>query len=301
MSKDAGQTRNFSLLSVGSNSTDHSNDDLSRIGRQPLRPLPSSREPSPKPHQRLPSLELRGIRSAQNMGSSSRNASPVAARSRLPSLSLGQAFTSNSLTMSPGIGTAQTSITPGYQSQYEQSPVATPGGGPRTAIPLGLQNGDLIPPPPIGGGFGDGTQSPGGSRASSRTRGRQGTAGMDSGPGSRTASPAREWLRPSTPTDGGKLSKKKPWGLAKSHNKNDSVSNLSQDPNRVAFVVGPQGKTPYDISYLVKAQPVRCPRTSCHTVIDFITRYQNSGVNRAISLCTYLTAQLVRHSRSMLV
>ena len=298
MSRDAGQARNFSLLSVSSTSTDHTgNDDLARIGRQPLRPLPSSREPSPNPHRRLPSLELRGIRSAQNMGSSSRNASPVA-HSRLPSLSLGPNFMSNSPTMSPSVGTARTAITPGHQSQYEQSPAGTPGYGPGTANPFDMRNEDLVPPPPIGGSFGD-PQSPGGSRGSSRTRGRQDSAGMDSGPGSRTASPAREWLRPPTPTEGGKLSKKKGWGLGKSHNKNDSTSNLRQDPSRLAFIVGPQGKMPYEVSYLVKAQPVCCSLAFDRSIIHVTIRCQSSGASRVIFLYIFLAGRPVHPSRWM--
>ena len=258
MSKDAGQPRNFSLLSIGSNSTDHtstSNEDLSRIGRQPLRPLPHSREPSPNPHRRMPSLELRGIRSAQNVGAHSRNASPVA-HSQLPKLSLGQPFKSSNYSVSPAVGAPHSSTTPSYPPQSEQSPSGTPGLGPRAAVPFGMQDDDLVPPPPIGGSFGDAAQSPGGSRGSSRTRGRPGSPGADSGPGSRTASPAREWMHPPTPTEGGKLSKKKTWGLGKLHNKNSNTSNIGQDPNRLAFIVGPQGKLPYELSYLVKAQPV---------------------------------------------
>jgi hypothetical protein len=111
---------------------------------------------------------------------------------------------------------------------------------------------DLLPPPPIGGSFSDRINSPSGSRASSRTRGRPDNVDTESGPDSRGASPAREWMRPTTPTSA-KLNKKRTWGIGKSHGRTESGSTANQP---WAFIVGTPGRQAYEMSYLTKAQPV---------------------------------------------
>ena len=242
-----------SLLSLGSNSSAaKSTEDLSKSPNT-LRPqtIPRSRDPSPNRHQRIPSLDLRGPKSAHSTGPGTGESTPRG-HFRLPSLG----FSHSSSSLTPGQPPAKS---PAYGSEYEQSP-STPGYGPQSGIPPELRDTILMPPPPIGGSFSDRVAgSPTGSRNSSRTRGRPGSsAGIDSRPGSRANSPAPDWSRPGTPTDaGGKLAKKRTGLFGKSHNRTDSGSSTHQGPPQWAFIVGPQVRTPYDTTYLLKAQPVR--------------------------------------------
>ena len=118
-------------------------------------------------------------------------------------------------------------------------------------------DGALMPPPPIAG-FGDRVSSPGGSQSS-------GQRPMSSGgsvPGSRPDSPGGDWLRPTTPSEG-KPQKRGSWlSGSKPHSRNASGAAPAHTGPNWAFVVGPQGKTPYDTTPLVNSQPVRSPLCS---------------------------------------
>lgn len=222
-----------------------STDDFSRQSPNTLRPIPhsASRDTSPARHGRLPSLDLRNARSSQALAPSTGESTP---RGHLRYASLGAGPPSSHLP----------ARSPAFSADYGQSPLTTPMNGQTPTMPLELQDAVLMPPPPIGGTFSDRmASSPTGSRSSSRVRGRPETP-IDSRPDSRANSPAREWFRPGTPTDSSSRLKKKTWMPGKSHNRNESGSSINLQ-QQWAFVVGPDGKQPYEGNYLFKGQPVK--------------------------------------------
>ena len=243
MSRDSRQIRNFSLLSItrGSPKPSKSTDDLSASHDfQPQRPTSSARD-SFRPR-RLSIMGLRAQRSMHDLGATLKDSLP-SSHNRLSSLNVNPAFLQDHEPSPPLPANAR--AVSGYFPDHEPPPNAIANGGPRSSS---LFANDLMPPPPIGGSFAERSASPGGSRSSSKTRGRRDSYGAGDSPvDSRANSPSR----PGTP--GGKLGKKKTWSLGKSHGKRDSASAASQP---WAFIVGTAGKQAYELSYLTKAQPV---------------------------------------------
>ena len=252
MAKERSRNRLSSLFSLG---TAKSDDDSTGQSPGSLRPAPVSRDPSPGPHLQTSFQEGRTSNVAHQRSPIARDVSPHGSAPP-PSFTVGQSPGAQGLR---AIDT--THLPPSFAAQYEGSPSFTPGSGPssgpdgRSSFPPGIpENDSLPPPPPIGASSTDRTSKVSG-RASSLDRGRTGSLDRTSLPGSRTASPAREWLRPSTP-DVGRLVKKKSWIPGRGQNRTDSESRAEHGPTSGIFVVGPQGRQPYDSIRLRRAQPV---------------------------------------------
>jgi len=248
--KDSTHSRVSSLLSLRSTSPSRSSGEHPPAHGpahgpvQGLRPLPSARDGGPPVHvhNRLSSIELHRSRSNQHLQPSSRDTSPgLNNRSPLRSSSSTQNFQS----MVPQF------TTPSYTSLVDSSPWGPPAPAYQPLDPYASSSGDgLAPPPRLGEPF-ERPSSPTNSKGGSIPRGRQQNR-TSSAPNSRASSPL-QGSRPTTPTEG-KLSKKRSWMPGKSRIRSGSEASIG--PNQQAWVVTPHGQEPYDISYLLKAQPV---------------------------------------------
>ena len=251
MTRESG-VRNFSLLSLSSKSPKsppNSADDMKNSpSPRPRRPTSTAREGG-QGSRRLSMLGLRAQRSMHDLGATLKDTTSVA-HNRLSSLNLGQP--TQKYEPSPPLPTPSRRVTQSFLGASDRSPLPpASAGGPRSSRAL---DAELMPPPPIGGAFPDRSSSPGGSRASSKTRGRRESLSARSPVGSRANSPAApDFGGPGSPATG-KLNKKKTWLPGKSHGRSDSASNANQP---WAFIVGTAEKQPYELSYLIKAQPVR--------------------------------------------
>ena len=244
--KDPTHSKVSSLLSLRSTSPSRSSEEHSPA-HDPvsgLRPLPSQRDGGAPVHMhnRLPSIELHKSRSNQHLRPSSRDTSP--------GLNNGSPLRSSSSTQNFQSLTP-TFTTPSYTSLVGPSPWGAPAPAYQPLNPYASPTGDgLAPPPRIGEPF-ERPSSPTSSKGGNIPRGRQDNR-TSSAPNSRASSPL-QGSRPTTPTEG-RLTKKRSWMPGKSHNR--SGSEASVGPSQQAWVVTPQGREPYDISYLLKAQPV---------------------------------------------
>lgn len=254
-------SRVSSLLSLGSTSPAESSQERPAPPvTRGLRPLPASRDGTAPVHSRLPSIQLHTSRSSQNLAPRSRDTSP-ALRSSSSTHNF-QSLTPN--TNSPSY-TSLVGLSPwgppayqpldAYASPNGHSPasIASVGALPTTSLASQGQD-DLVPPPRMGELFYEQPPSPAGSRDGSVPRGRQDNR-ASSLPTSRASSPVQgsAGSRPVTPPEG-KLTKKRGWLPGRSHNRSGSEASLGQSPQ--AWVVTPHGQQSYDISYLLKAQPV---------------------------------------------
>ena len=267
--KDSPHSRVFSLFSIGSNSAasnaSKSNEDLNRSNASVLRPLPSARGDSPNP-QISSNQESRSSRSLREESTEQTNAS-AGRHNRLPSLAIRSSSSMHNLS---SMSLSPAAHTPGYQAHHfghssspvqpyglplRQSPAGTPTYSPHSATLTSMPGDDiLLPPPKIRDGFPERPTSSNSDRGRNKLKGR--SASQETGsPGSRGSSPASglELPRPTTPSEG-LLTKKRSWRPGRLHNKAESGADNAHSPQ--AWVVSPQGNIAYDISHLVKAQPV---------------------------------------------
>jgi hypothetical protein len=258
-----------------------------------LRPLPASRDGSPGgSHHRVLSRELHAV-----VGQHPRPVSMGAAPA-----DFGQLPIANNINLA-GMHAAydgQNETYAGnaaYRSSIGQSPARISTFGPRTTIPLTMEEGELLPPPPIGDASGKRNYSPAGSRSGSRTRGRSGSRGGEYLSDSRGQSPGSDGQRPATPTDG-KLKKKPSWLPGKSHDRSASGSEATP---KACWAITSKGAAPYESSYLLKAQPVSFWRAAFLNETDD-QRFRNCGTPMATYWCTYSpgTRASVHPSRSIL-
>ncbi|MCJ1394613.1 hypothetical protein MMC18_007493 [Xylographa bjoerkii] len=267
--RELAHQRNSSLSSypADTQSIYGGREEQGRAGTRGLRPLPASRDGSPYSHGRIPSIELQTSRSEQNLRphSADSSAGMFPQSSVLPFSASTQQFPSiNSPSFSPSFGHSSGHSTLTASSITSQNPHYSNNRQPFSATPSpalhsGLQqelvaDDVLVAPPPICEASLGRPSSPASSAAGSLGRGRRGSLG-GSLPGSRATSPSlgNDRSRPSTPTEG-KLVKKKGWMSGKSHNQSGSASSTAQEPQ--AWIATPQGRTPYELSCLVRGQPV---------------------------------------------
>ncbi|MCJ1479119.1 hypothetical protein MMC13_007803 [Lambiella insularis] len=248
--------RPTSVFSNGSNSTGRgSKSAVLQGGSRELRPLPASRDGALHPHQRATSIELRPSRSEQFL----RQGWPVSSTASPPGEAVGplpstpnsplsqspfspQSFTSSidqSAEVKP-LGIRQVSHT----SYKHQSLQGLSSSRPHSAFLPDLQNGGVLMGRPWTTDAMHERPSSPASRAA---------AGLDRG--SRGSSPGRgsDRSRPVTPAES-KLTKKKGWISTKLQSRSEDASKGTHEP--YAWVESPQGRRPYDVSCLVKGQPV---------------------------------------------
>lgn len=220
-----------------------------------LRPLPASRGGGVPSHHRIPSNELHNSRSEQNLRqgwrpSSTTHAPDATARcsSSLQTFSLSPpTFLNPAYTPTVGHSISATPLVISqspHTSYQRQSFQPSTSSRPRSVIVQGLVNDQvLVAPPYVGDTVRGRPSSPVSSAAGSLGRGGHGS------------SPIRgsDRSRPVTPTES-KLVKKIGWMSTKSHSRSESTSSGAHDPH--AWVVTPDGRRPYDISCLMKGQPV---------------------------------------------
>ncbi|MCJ1247090.1 hypothetical protein MMC30_004301 [Trapelia coarctata] len=249
--KDSTHSRVSSLLSFRSTSPSRSSEEHpaahgpAHSTAPGLRPLPSPRDGGHPVdmHNRLPSIELHSSRSNQHLQPNSIDKSP--------GLNNGLPLRSSSSTQNFHSPTPPTFTTPSYTALVGSSPWGAPPPAYQPLNPYASPSGDgLAPPPRIGEPF-ERPVSPTSSKGGSIPRGRQDNR-TSSAPNSRASSPV-QGSRPTTPTEG-KLTKKRSWMPGRSHNRSESEASIG--PSQQAWVVTPHGQEPYDISYLLKAQPV---------------------------------------------
>ena len=292
--KESGPSQTSSRLPInGTKIAPRSTENLASSNPRGLRPLPASRDGSPHPHQRLPSIELHLSHSSQNLrhglrdptsggydsspGSAIRSASSTQSlySSRPPSLP--PTYTSNSVS-SPAIPTPYTPPN-SYLLHDGQPPASIPMPGLYSAASPGLTEDDiLVPPPRIGESGYEGGSSQVRNRAGSLPRGRPDSSGSGL-PSSRGTSPAQrsDGSRPTTPTEA-KLSKKKGWVPSKYRSRSQSASSNVQLPE--AWVVSPGGQSPYDLSHLLNAQPVNKAASNAAKVLT-ADRFRSYGMQLA--------------------
>lgn len=239
-SRESSQTRIPSLLSLGSTASSvKSDEELDRPGLRSLRPIPRSRDASPRSQGRYPSAEMLASRGRplKTQDARSRVPSPTSVSVMHASPSLQNLYQTHSLGWSPAL--------------LSQSLDGLPASGRRPSGPSGFHHGEpLLPPPAIGATFAERSSSPTGSSTRGRPDSRAGSQ-QDS----RNSSPAKpyDFFRPSTPTEGSPT-RKKIWMPGRSHYRSESEGTIHTRP--LAWVVTPQRNTPYDVSGLIRSQPV---------------------------------------------
>ena len=236
-------------------------------GPSPLRPLPASRDGSPHSRHQTASSDMMGLAAQPNIAtrpsSSYQNPYSTISPALSPKYASGNARLSNSGSPYP----AQTF----FNSSIGPPPAPSPILCPQSAIPLSSRKDEPLPrPPPIGGSSSAHASSPTSSVAGSQGRGRDNNRG-NSLPSSRASSPTpgsahgsgQGGNRPVTPTDGNKLTKKRGWIAGKLHGRSDS--DAASSPGFQAWVARPHGRSPYDLSNLIKGQSVS-QAYSLHTI-----------------------------------
>ena len=278
--REHAHQRGSSLFSSpgGTKPSHRGREEVGRAGHRGLRPLPTSRDGSPYSHGRFLSTDLQTSRSELNLRprSADSNSGIFPASSVLRSSASTQQFPSTTSSSFSTFSRSEmghspfTAYPPAAQCLHTPNNRQPFNANPSSALHSEMLLADdiLVAPPPLGEVSLEGPSSPASSAAGSLGRGRGGSLG-GSLPGSRATSPSlgNDRSRPSTPTEG-RLAKKKGWMSGKFHSRAGSASSTAQDSQ--AWIATPQGRMPYELSCLVRGQPVSkfiCRRMREFTII----------------------------------